>query len=243
MRPDRFQAPAELLRRFAGGRLDPADPAAWAGALAGIHPASLPLCCLGRNLAFLGPLRRALEALGLDFELVPALCYDTIVAWSPLTYAVEVDGWTLRTRAAALPDQLLSIRSLAVAAAPRLVALGAGWELVGSLQLADLPALADLGAGLEVYGDLVLSGLPALRQLDPRLRVHGNLTIAGCPTLAGLPAGLRVGGAIWVDRAGPGFRVDAPELAGRIVSPWPGLAPRPAAIAGIPGGALALASA
>ena len=89
MSADRFLAPAELLRRFAGGRLDPADPGAWGPALAGVHPASLPLCCQGRNLAFLGPLRRALEALGLAFELVPELCYDTIVAWSPLTFSME----------------------------------------------------------------------------------------------------------------------------------------------------------
>ena len=66
MSADRFLAPAELLRRFAGGRLDPADPGAWGPALAGVHPASLPLCCQGRNLAFLGPLRRALRVPAAD---------------------------------------------------------------------------------------------------------------------------------------------------------------------------------
>jgi len=240
MNPDRFRRPLELLRAMAAGQLDPAGPA-WADAAvqAGLHPAALPLCCQGRHLALLEPLRRAVAARCPDLELVPALDFETIVAWSPLTYAPGVDGWTLRTRAGTvLPDDLLAVAGLSVQG-PALRALGSGWELVGGLQVAGLPALARLGDRLEIHGDLALSGLPRLLELGRNLRVHGNLTLEGCPALAGWPEGLEVDGVIWVDRP----ELAAAAGAARVACPWPGLAPRPLAPAALPASARALACA
>jgi hypothetical protein len=232
---DRFALPAAILRRFRSGELSPAAPE-WPGLLerAGIHPASLALCCQGANFAWIEPLRQVLGRMDLGFELAPVVSFDTIVAWSPLTYAHEVEHWTLRSGARGLPDHLLSIRGLVIQGDP-VQALGRGWAVVGRLQLLELPRLRTLAGPLEVFGDLELAGLPELRELGPGITIHGNLTLAGCPALERFPEDLRVDGAIWMDAAGPGFR------SGRIVTPWPGLQPAPVAIAGFPPGALALA--
>jgi hypothetical protein len=226
---------------MAAGQLDPASPAwADAAAQAGVHPASLPLCCQGRNLALLEPLKRAPALLRLPIQLVPALNFETIVAWSPLTYAPGVDGWTLRGRGcAALADDLLAVSGVTVEG-EALRTLGDGWEIVGNLQVDGLPALERLGDRLELFGDLNLARLPRLHSLGRGLRIHGNLTLAGCPALAAWPDDLEVGGAVWVDRALPG----APKaLAGRIACPWPGLAPAPVPVGGLPDAARELATA
>ncbi|GEM_PF-1649815 len=240
---DRFSVPAAILRRFAAGELSPAEPGPWLELLeeAGIHPASLPLCCQGANFPWVEPLRHALDKLRPGFELVPEVTFDTIQAWSPLTYAHEIERWTLRPGPRGLPDNLLSIRGVVVQGDRWLGELGRGWALVGRLQVLDLPGLQVLPGPMELFGDLELAGLPALRELGPGITVHGNLTLAGCAALGGFPPDLQVDGAIWMDAAGPGFRAD-PALAARIVTPWPGLQPRPAAIAGFPAGALELAS-
>jgi hypothetical protein len=231
---DRFGVPAAILRRFASGAASPARPADWLEPLerAGLPPAALLLCCQGGNLAWVEPLRQALAGLRPGFELVPSINLDTIVAWSPLTYAPEIESWTLRATAERLPDNLLSIRGLAVRG-PALRRLGRGWSIVGRLVLQDLPRLQALDGPLELFGDLELSGLPELARLGPELTIHGNLTVAGCPALAGLPPDLRVDGAIWMDAA--------PAMAGRVVSPWPGLQPSPVPVR-LPAGVLELAA-
>jgi hypothetical protein len=222
------------------GSLDPSGPAwADAAAQAGFHPASLALCCQGRHLTLLEPLKRSAAWARLGFQLVPALNFETIVAWSPLTYAPGVDGWTLRARGAALADDLLAVSPLALEG-NALRVLGDGWEIVGGLQVADLPALERLGDRLEINGDLVLSGLPRLAQLGAGLRIHGNLTLADCPELRVWPEDLDVRGAVWTDRPVAG----APAaLAERIRCPWPGLAPAPRAVAITSAGARELATA
>ena len=232
---DRFGAVAAILRRFASGELSPSIPEAWLEPLerAGIHPASLPLCCQGANFPWAEPLRQAVARLGCGFQLVPDINIDTIVAWSPLTYAHEIERWTLRA-GAALPDNLLSIRGLTVQGGPGLGELGRGWAVVGRLQLLGLPIRA-LRGPLELFGDLELDGLSSLEALGPGITVHGNLTIAGCPALAALPLDLTVDGAIWMDSAGPG-------LPARVVAPWPGIQPRPVPVSGFPPGALELAN-
>ena len=232
---DRFGVVAAILRRFASGEFSPSHPEAWLEPLerAGIHPISLPLCCQGANFPLAEPLRQALERTG-TFELVPDISIDTIVAWSPLTYAHEIERWTLRA-AAALPDDLLSIRGLTVQGGPGLRELGRGWAVIGRLQLSG-PALQSLRGPLELFGDLELDGLPELRELGPGITVHGNLTIAGCPALPGFPPDLRVDGAIWMDVAGPGFQWTGQ----RVVTPWPGVQPRPVAVGRLPQGTLDL---
>jgi hypothetical protein len=237
---DRFAVPAAILRGFQGAS-GPADSAAWLGLLgrAGIHPASLPLCCQGANFPWIEPLRHTLERLDPAFQFTPVISFDTIVAWSPLTYAHEVEAWNLRSGPGGLPDNLLAIRGLTVQDDPEVRELGRGWALVGRLQLLELPRLRTLRGPLEVFGDLELAGLPHLRELGPGITVHGNLTVAGCPALEGLPGDLRVDGAIWLDAAFPGV---PPALAGRIRSPWPGIQPGPVAIAAFPPGALELSS-
>jgi hypothetical protein len=198
------------------------------------------LCCQGRALALAGPLRHTLARTGLALELVPELSTD-IVAWSPLTYAQEVEGWELRPLAgAALPDNLLAIRGLAIRGGLQVRTLGHGWMVVGRLQLAGMARLETLDGPLEVFGDLDLDGLPRLRELGREIRVHGNLTLAGCPALGGWPEDLRVAGAIWMDRAGPDFRPGNPDLAGRVVTPWPGIRPRPVPMAPLPAAILGL---
>ena len=232
---------AAILRRFRMGTLSPAHPEGWLGLLvrAGIHPASLPLCCQGANFTFIEPLRHALERLDPGLELVPAISFDTIVAWSPLTYAHDIDHWNLRCGSRPLPDHLLAIRGLTLQGDRRLERLGRAWTIAGRLRLLDLP-MRSLPGPLDLFGDLELDGLPELRELGPGITVHGNLTIAGCPALGALPADLRVDGAIWMDAAGPGFGA-APALAARIASPWPGFEPAPVPMA-FPAGALALAA-
>jgi hypothetical protein len=237
---DRFAVPAAILRGFSGA-FSPAEPAAWLGLLgrAGVHPASLPLCCQGANFPWIEPLRHTLERIDPGIQLTPVISFDTIVAWSPLTYAHEVEAWNLRPGPRGLPDNLLAIRGLTVQGDPAIQELGRGWALVGRLQLLDLPRLETLRGPLEVFGDLELAGLPRLRELGPEITVHGNLTVAGCAALEGLPEDLRVEGAIWMDAAGPGI---PPALAARVRSPWPGIQPGPVAIAAFPPGALELAS-
>jgi len=233
---DRFGTVAAILRRFASGELSPSVPEAWLEPLerAGIHPASLPLCCQGANFPWAEPLRQAVARLGCGFQLVPDINIDTIVAWSPLTYAHEIERWTLGT-AAGLPDDLLAIRGVTVQDCPELLELGRGWTIAGRLHLRGLPRLQALRGPLELFGDLELEGLPCLRELGGGITVHGNLTVAGCPALSGFPPDLRVDGVIWMDTARPG-------LAGRVVSPWPGIQPRPVPIAGFPDGAVELAT-
>jgi hypothetical protein len=240
MSGDRFLRPLELLRSMADGSLDPCGPAwADAAAQAGFHPASLALCCHGRHLALLESLKRSPAWARLDFQAIPALDFETIVAWSPLTYAPGVDRWTLRGRGAALGDDLLAVSPLTLEG-NALRALGDGWEIVGGLQVADLPALERLGDRLEIRGDLALSGLPRLAELGAGLRVHGNLTLADCPALKAWPEDLEVRGAVWADRPVPG----APAaLAGRIACPWPGLRPAPAVAGDCPASARSLATA
>lgn len=235
---DRFGLVAAILRRFASGELSPSAPEVWLGLLerAGIHPASVPLCCQGANFPWIEPLRQALAKL-VPFELVPSVSIDNIVAWSPLTYAHEIESWTLRPACERLPDNLLAIRGLTVQGGRQLRELGRGWEIVGRLQLLDLPRLQALPGQLELFGDLELDGLPTLRELGPGITIHGNLTVRDCPALGGLPPDLRVDGAIWMDAPGPGFQ---PGEA-RIVTPWPGFQPGPVAVAGLPAGALELA--
>lgn len=234
---DRFAVPAAILRGFATGAYSPAEPAAWLELLdrAVLHPASLPLCCQGANFPWIEPLRHALVQLDPGFQLTPVISFDTIVAWSPLTYAHEVEAWNLRSGPRGLPDNLLAIRGLTVQGDPEVLALGRGWALVGRLLLLDLPRLQTLCGPLEVFGDLELAGLPHLRELGPGITVHGNLTVAGCAALEGLPEDLQVDGAIWMDAA-------PPALAARVRSPWPGIQPGPVAIAEFPPGALELAS-
>jgi hypothetical protein len=235
---DRFQVVAAILRGFAPGAFHPGEPAPWLEILAreGVHPASLALCCQGGDFRWVEPLRGVLARLEPGCRLVPEVSLDTIVAWSPLTYAHEIEYWHLGTPAAALPDSLLALRGLRVQEAPRLRALGRGWAVVGRLQVLGLPRLEVLQGPLEVYGDLELAGLPELRDLGPGIAVHGNLTLAGCPGLAALPGDLRVDGAIWADVRG------AAMDPGRVASPWPGLRPAPVAIAGFPAGVLELAA-
>jgi hypothetical protein len=234
---DRFGVPAAILRRFALGASSPACPADWLEPMerAGLDPAGLLLCCQGASFRWVEPLRQALLKLRPGLELVPSVDLDTIVAWSPLTYAPEIESWTLCTPAALLPDNLLAMRGLTVRG-PALRELGRGWSVVGRLALRDLPQLRILAGPLELFGDLELSGLPELRSLGPELTVHGNLTVAGCPALA-FPPDLRVDGAIWLDAAVP----HASPMAGRIVTPWPGFQPRPVPI-NFPPGVLDLAS-
>jgi hypothetical protein len=168
------------------------------------------------------------------------------VAWSPLTYAHEIDHWRLGAAPgpepeAALPDHLLAVRPIQVQGDSRVAALGRGWAVVGSLRLQDLPRLRVLEGPLEVYGDLELEDLPALGTLGTGLQVHGNLTLAGCPALTAWPGDLRVAGAIWMDRRPEGFRPGRADLAARIAAPWPGVQPRSVAITDYPPGALELA--
>jgi hypothetical protein len=232
--PDRFGVPAAILRLFASGGLSPSDLEGWAPLMerAGLHPSALALCCQGANLRWVGPLRQALRSLQ-AFELLPSINLDTIVAWSPLTYAPEIEHWTL-SAASAAPDNLVSIRGLTVTDCPRLAALGRGWSIVGRLHLQGLLALRALRGPLEVFGDLCLEGLPELCGLGPEITVHGNLTLARCPALAELPADLRVEGAIWAD---------APGFPGKgVVAPWPGIQPRAVPIAAFPPGVLELAA-
>jgi hypothetical protein len=222
--------------------LSPDRTEGWLGLLAqaGIHPASLLLCCQGSNAPLIEPLKLMLERLDPGFQLVPDLRFDTIIAWSPLTYAHEIDSWNLRP-SGPLPDQLLTIRGLTLQGDPRVQRLGRDWVIVGRLRLLELPQLRSLPGPLELFGDLELDGLPQLRQLGPGITVHGNLTVAGCPALGGLPEDLRVAGAVWMDAAGPGFRA-SPALAERIASPWPGLEPAPVAMTALPAGILELGS-
>lgn len=236
---DRFAVPAAILRGFPGA-FSPADPAAWLELLgrAGIHPVSLALCCQGSNFRWIEPLRQTLARLEPGFQFTPVISFDTIVAWSPLTYAHEVESWNLRSGPGGLPDNLLAIRGLTVQGDPEVRELGRGWALVGRLQLLDLPRLETLRGPLEVFGDLELAGLPALRDMGPGITVHGNLTVAGCPALEGLPRDLRVDGALWMDAAVQGV----PPALAALRCPWPGIRPGPAAIAAFPPGALELAN-
>lgn len=248
---DRFAATAAVLGGFASGRLSPSDPGGWLEPLerAGVHPVSLLLCSTARDLARLEPLRPILAELGPQVELVPAISYDTIVAWSPLAYAHEIDHWTLRTAGPldlgsdgpgrGLPDHLLSLGGVTVQDDAQVRTLGRGWAVVGNLKLVRLSRLQVLRGTLEVYGDLELDGLPELRELGPGIRIHGNLTVAGCPALRGFPKDLAVAGAVWMD-AVPG-RFKGGGLARRIAAPWPGIQPRPVPIANIPAGAQELA--
>ena len=239
---DRFELPAEILRLFAAGQLDPLVPGPWLEPMlrAGVHPASLALCCQGQGFALVEPLRQTLAKAGLDLGLVPELSSD-IVAWSPLTYAHDIEGWEVRPPAGAdaLPDNLLAVRGLTLRGGPQIRALGRGWAVIGRLLLAGLP-LECVDGPLEVFGDLELDGLPGLRALGRGIQVHGNLTLAGCPALGGLPEDLRVAGAIWLDAAGP-FQPGGPDQAQRLVSPWPGSRPRPVPLAHLPEGARRLA--
>jgi hypothetical protein len=231
---DRFAAAAAVLRQFASGGLSPSQVEGWVPLLerAGLAPAALALCCQGANFRWVGPLRQALGRLQ-AFEMVPSINLDTIVAWSPLTYAPEIEYWTLRA-AVALPDNLVSIRGLTVTGCPRIARLGRGWAVVGRLQLQDLPGLRAVQGPLEVFGDLCLEGLPELRSLGSQMTVHGNLTLAGCPALEGLPADIRVDGSVWAD---------AQDFPGeRVVAPWPAVQPAPVAVGGFPAGALELSS-
>jgi len=234
---DRFGVPAAILRRFASGS-GPACPADWLEPMerAGLDPVGLLLCCQGASFRWVEPLRQILSRLRPGLELVPSINLDTIQAWSPLTYAPEIEFWNLRTPAALLPDNLLSMRGLEVRGSA-LRELGRGWSVVGRLALRDLPRLTALAGPLELFGDLELSGLPELRSLGPEITIHGNLTVAGCPALAGFPPDLQVDGAIWLDAA----RSFAKPLEGRIVTPWPGFQPGPVP-ASFPPGVLDLAS-
>ena len=240
---DRFAAVAAVLGGFDEGRLAPAAPANWLESLerAGVHPASLLLCGTVGDLPRLEPLDGLLARLGPPWERVPAISHDTIVAWSPLTYAYEIEGWSLRTAGgaeAALPDHLLALRPVTVRDDPRVPRLGRGWAVVGRLRLQGLERLRVLAGPLEVFGDLDLEDLPALARLEPGIRVHGNLTVARCPCLACLPGDLAVDGAIWFDALPEGFRPGRMDRA--IACPWPGLAPAPVAIQAYPPGVLAL---
>lgn len=234
---DRFGVPASILRRFATGASSPACPADWLEPMerAGLDPAGLLLCCQGASFRWVEPLRQVLAKWRPGVELMPSVNLDTIVAWSPLTYAPEIESWTLRTSAELLPDNLLSMRGITVRGAA-LRELGRGWSVVGRLALQDLPRLTTLTGPLELFGDLELCGLPELRSLGPELTVHGNLTVAGCPALA-FPPDLRVDGVIWLDAAVS----CAPPLAGRVVTPWPGFQPGPVPVS-FPPGVLELAS-
>jgi len=244
---DRFTTTAAVLDGFASGRFDPAAPESWLEPLerAGIHPASLLLCSSARDLPRLAPLKPLMERVGPSCELVPSISYDTIVAWSPLTYAHEIEHWNLATGAAsrqdgcALPDHLLSIRGVTVREDP-VRTLGRNWALVGSLRLLDLPRLQTVPGPLEVFGDLELDGLPELRELGPGIQVHGNLTVSGCPNLLRFSRGLMVEGSVWLDAVPKGF--DPGGLGPRIQSPWPGVAPRPVAVQAYPPGAVNLAA-
>jgi hypothetical protein len=241
--PDRFALPAEVLRRFHGHQLDPMVPEPWFEPMlrAGVHPASLVLCCLGQAFALVEPLKHALSKAGLDLEMVPDLISE-IVAWSPLTYAHDIQGWELRPKAGAdlLPHDLLAVRGLTVRGGPLVKSLGRGWAVVGGLRVEGLVRLEALDGPLEVFGDLELDGLPRLRGLGSGIRIHGSLTLAGCPALEAWPDDLRVDGEIWLDAAGP---VPAgPELARRMVTPWPGIRPRPVPMPPLPAGAQWLAT-
>lgn len=244
---DRFATVAAVLGGFDEGHLSPAAPANWMECLqrAGVHPASLLFCGTVGDLRRLEPLDGLLVRLGPAWERVPAISHDTIVAWSPLTYAHEIEGWALRTAArpggvdAVLPDDLLALRPVTVEDDPRVLRLGRGWAVVGRLRLQDLPRLGVLDGPLEVFGDLELEGLPALARLEAGIRVHGNLTVARCPGLAALPEDLEVDGALWFDVLPAGFRPGRPARV--IACPWPGLAPAPVAIGAYPPGVLQLA--
>ncbi len=239
---DRFQATAEVLDGFRTGRLDPAVPEPWLEPLerAGVHPASLLLCASAGDLPRLEPVKAALARVGPPFHLVPVITYDA-VAWSPLTYAHEIEAWTLAARGPGqrLPDHLLSVRGLTVQGNGHVRALGRGWAVLGRLRLEDLPRLHTLCGPLDVYGDLELDGLPDLRNLGPGIQVHGNLTVAGCPRLRTLGPGLRVAGAVWMDALPAGFQAGQAWLR-RLQTPWPGIAPRPVPLPGLPPGALRL---
>ena len=235
---DRFELPAEILRLFAAGQLDPLVPGPWLEPMlrAGVHPASLALCCQGQGFALVEPLRQTLAKAGLDLGLVPELSSD-IVAWSPLTYAHDIEGWEVRPPAGAdaLPDNLLAVRGLTLRGGPQIRALGRGWAVVGRLRIEGMARLETLRGPLEVFGDLELDGLPRLRDLGRGIQVHGNLTLAGCPALGAWPEDLRVGGELWLDAAGPDPGSPGPGL--HLVTPWPGLRPRPVPRVPLPAGA------
>ena len=240
---DRFQATAEVLDGFRSGRLDPAVPdpgwSPWSGP--GVHPASLLLCASAGDLPRLEPVKAALARLGPAFDLVPVI--TSIPSWpgrpSPTPTRSRPGPWHARgpgQRAAGPPAVRARAHGPGQRPRPR---PGPRLGGPGRLRLEDLPRLHDPvrapgrvwgpGTGWAAGPAEPGAGHPGARQPD-----GGRM-----PGPGALGPGLRVAGAVWMDALPAGFQAGQAWLR-RLQTPWPGIAPRPVPLPGLPPGALRL---